>query len=40
MATTPLDVMLNGVRYLADVMPRLFCKARFFDCCLSRTSFC
>ena len=29
--TKPPDVMLNGVKYLVELMPRLFPNARFFD---------
>jgi len=32
--------MLNGVKHLVDVMPRLFHKTRFFDCDLRMTSIC
>jgi hypothetical protein len=38
--TKPFFVTLNGVKHLADVMPRLFRKARIFGCGLRMTLFC
>jgi hypothetical protein len=35
----PFDVMLNRVKYLADAMPLLARKSRFFDCGLKMTLF-